>query len=386
MASEQLDPAIRAEYARQSAVNFAIAAWKVELEKSLDLLFSPYSLYRALAVLTVEVLPAFRDAFLATLRFPVSTLSINDFAAAVGDIAANLESHHDFILRDVNNVWINAASNISEARFSKSHEHLSVNVSTVTFPNPAIAVINRYIAQATDGMIPAAFTNDSLDADTAFLVTNALYLHGQWYEKFDSAHTRLEPFTCFDGSKITTQIMRGALKVSYAVNDFAQLVFLPYERSSCEFVAILPLKETEASFREALSSLDPSWFASSETAKVHLRLPKFRMMGSTLSFNTLAKELGLRDVFETDQQIFPELEGEPRLVMGDIKQQVVIDVDEAGTTAASITWHMAGKSRPPPVVQVDLDRPFAYLIRDHVTGTILIMGTYLDPTGHESSA
>jgi serpin B len=247
-------------------------------------------------------------------------------------------------------------------------------------------MINRYIAEATDGVIPAAFTNDSIDADTTFLITNVLYVHGQWDTKFDSAKTAVEPFTRFDGSKITTQMMRGELTVGYARNDFAQLVFLPYKNSSCEFVAILPQKETEAGFREALMALDPSWFDSSmsgaQSAKVHLGLPKFRMMGSTLSLKALAKELGLKGIFETDEEIFPELEGEPRLVMGDIKQQVRIDVNEAGTTVAAFAWLFGGKCRP---FDVDLNRPFAYLIRDHVTGTILLMGTYLDPTGHETS-
>jgi hypothetical protein len=106
MSSPRLDPDTLLRYSRQSAVEFALATWRALLATNLSILFSPCSLYRALAVQALEVLPKFRGVFLSTLRFPVTSLSIEDFAAAVGDVASNPESHQSFILRDVNNVWI----------------------------------------------------------------------------------------------------------------------------------------------------------------------------------------------------------------------------------------------------------------------------------------
>jgi serpin B len=308
-------------------------------------------------------------------------LPIDDFAAAVRDIASKLESRNTFVLRDVNNLWINAASNISETRFSTTQQLLSVDVSTVMFPNPAVDMINERIAAATDGMIPAALSTDSLEADSMLVFTNALYLHGQWVTKFDPKSTQVEQFTRFDGSAIETQIMHNYVEVPYVANDLVQLVFLPYTDSSCEFVAILPRNRTEADFRHALTAFDPSWLNSLEDARVHLRLPKFRVQGPTLSLNALAKELGLKEVFEAGARIFPQPEEEQRLEMGDIKQQVVIEVDEAGTRAAVFTLSVLMRGEPPEEVWVDLDRPFAYLIRNRATRTILLMGTYLDPTG-----
>jgi serpin B len=256
------------------------------------------------------------------------------------------------------------------------------------FPHPAIETINEHIKAATDGMIPAALSSDSIDGDVAFLITNALYLHGQWVMKFDSEATRMEPFTRFDGSTVKTQIMRAELQAPYSVNNLAQLVFLPYAQSSCEFVAILPSNNSEAGFRRALTAIDPSWLDSDRhgDAVIDLRLPKFRLMGPTLSLNELASELGLKEVFETQEPIFPQIEGEARLAMGEIKQQVVIEVDEVGTRIAELT-SFGGWARgpPPPVVRVNFDRPFAFVIRDQVTGTILLMGTYLDPTGQSTS-
>jgi serine protease inhibitor len=248
--------------------------------------------------------------FLSTLRFPDSNLSIDDFAAGVRDIASHLKSCQTFIVRDVHDIWINADFNIAENTFNTSRRLLSVGVSTVKFPRPAVDVINRHIADATDGMIPAAVDLGSVNPERPFLITNALYLHDRWFTEFDRAATRSEPFSRFDGSIITTQIMRAKLSVPLADNDLAQIVYLPYTDSSCEFVAILPTQKTEAGFRRTMLAFDPSWFDSREATVVHLRLPKFRVMGTTRSLNELVGDLGLKEVFESRECIFPHRDGE----------------------------------------------------------------------------
>jgi serpin B len=174
--------------------------------------------------------------------------------------------------------------------------------------------------------------------------------------------------------------MRAELTVSYAKNDLAELVFLPYDESSCEFIAILPRQRTEGGFREAMTALHPSWLSSGEYAHVHLRLPKFRATRPEWSFKAIAEGLGLKEVFETEENIFPQPEGERRMKLCDIKQQVVIEVDESGTRAAVAgIGAAAGKCAPLPKVRVNLDRPFAFLTRNRVTETILLIGTYLNP-------
>jgi hypothetical protein len=99
MWSGQVDSDTRRRYFRQSAVHFALAAWQCQVSHKLGLLFSPCSLYRALAVPTLEVLPKFRDIFLSTLRLPSANFSVDDMAAAVGDVASNLKSDGNKLAR-----------------------------------------------------------------------------------------------------------------------------------------------------------------------------------------------------------------------------------------------------------------------------------------------
>ena len=62
-----------------------------------------------------------------------------------------------------------------------------------------------------------------------------------------------------------------------------------------------------------------------------------------------------------------------------MKQKVRIDVTEKGTEFAAVTVvGMVTSAYPPttpPKVTVDVNRPFAYTIREATSGTILLLGT-----------
>jgi serpin B len=54
-----------------------------------------------------------------------------------------------------------------------------------------------------------------------------------------------------------------------------------------------------------------------------------------------------------------------------VKQKTFVDVNEEGTEAAAVTNVSLAASTPP---SLDVDRPFIFVIRDRISGTILFMG------------
>jgi serpin B len=54
-----------------------------------------------------------------------------------------------------------------------------------------------------------------------------------------------------------------------------------------------------------------------------------------------------------------------------VKQKAFVDVNESGTEAAAATNVVLVASTPP---SLDVDRPFIFVIRDRLSGTILFMG------------
>jgi serpin B len=57
-----------------------------------------------------------------------------------------------------------------------------------------------------------------------------------------------------------------------------------------------------------------------------------------------------------------------------------VAVDEEGTEAAAATAVMVGTTSMPVIdVQLTIDRPFIFIIRDTQTGSILFMGQVVNP-------
>jgi serpin B len=72
--------------------------------------------------------------------------------------------------------------------------------------------------------------------------------------------------------------------------------------------------------------------------------------------------------------------GSPELFVSDVIHKAFVSVDEAGTEAAAATAvPMELTAIPDPPVEVTLDRPFIFLIRDIETGAVLFVGRVLDP-------
>jgi serpin B len=72
--------------------------------------------------------------------------------------------------------------------------------------------------------------------------------------------------------------------------------------------------------------------------------------------------------------------GTRELFISEVVHKAFISVDEEGTEAAAATAViMPVLAAPSPAVEVTIDRPFIYMIRDLQTGTILFVGRILNP-------
>ena len=77
---------------------------------------------------------------------------------------------------------------------------------------------------------------------------------------------------------------------------------------------------------------------------------------------------------------FSGIDGTMNLFISDIFHKAFVSVDEAGTEAAAATAVIVGEtSVPPPPVEVTIDRPFIFLIRDIKTQAILFIGRIVNP-------
>ena len=69
------------------------------------------------------------------------------------------------------------------------------------------------------------------------------------------------------------------------------------------------------------------------------------------------------------------------MYISEVVHKAFVSVDEEGTEAAAATAViMKLTAMPEEPVEVKVDRPFIFLIRDIKTGTILFLGRIIDPS------
>ncbi|MDO8716037.1 MAG: serpin family protein, partial [Dehalococcoidales bacterium] len=118
---------------------------------------------------------------------------------------------------------------------------------------------------------------------------------------------------------------------------------------------------------------------SLQSARVTLMMPKFEF-NSDFGLKGTLSGMGMPVAF-TDKADFSGMTGTRELMISDVIHKAFVSVGEAGTEAAAATAVIVGVTSMPvdPPVQVTMDRPFIFLIRDIGTGTILFVGRVLNP-------
>jgi serpin B len=109
-------------------------------------------------------------------------------------------------------------------------------------------------------------------------------------------------------------------------------------------------------------------------------MPKFKVESSFSLVDALAA-LGMPSAF-SEAANFSGMDGTHELFITDVLHKAFVDVDEEGTEAAAATAVIVGlkSAMPQEPVEVTVDRPFMFLIRDMKTGTVLFVGRVMDPS------
>jgi serpin B len=112
---------------------------------------------------------------------------------------------------------------------------------------------------------------------------------------------------------------------------------------------------------------------------VVLTMPRFEFDSSFRLADTLA-DLGMPDAFSPGDADFSGMDGTRDLYIQDVLHKAFVSVDEAGTEAAAATAVVVGvTSAPAEPIEVTVDHPFIFVIRDVETGVILFVGRVVAP-------
>lgn len=247
----------------------------------------------------------------------------------------------------------------------------------VGFGDPAtLDAINGWVADATHGRIETIF--DELPANVLMVLLNAVYFQADWTHPFEKARTEAAPFTRPDGSTVTADLMYLEEELPVIGTKDMAMVDIPYAGEAFAMAVVLPAPDrTVADVLTKLWAGTWPWYeALWRTHHTILRLPRFEL-GWEANLNDPLGALGMTDAFDPVAADFSRLTPGGGVSLSLVKQKAWVKVDEEGTTAAAATGGFIEDAGP---AVITVDRPFLFLIRERLTGTILFMGVVNDPT------
>jgi len=238
----------------------------------------------------------------------------------------------------------------------------------------SLTAINGWVNSKTNGKIPSIL--DSIDSDLVMLLVNAIYFNGSWRTKFDAALTTDAQFQPSTGAAQAVRLMHRNGKIHYAETATYQAVDLPYGDSSFTMTVVLP-RQGQSVETVATSLTSATWETladSFEPTTVDLFLPKLKLSyGRQLKPDLQA--LGMRAAFEPNTADFTKMSTSRgrELYIKFVKQKTFVDVNEEGTEAAAVTGVGIGVTSVPLTVTMRVDRPYIFLLRERLSGTVLFM-------------
>ncbi len=256
-----------------------------------------------------------------------------------------------------------------------------------TAAEDARRTINEWVAGQTEDKITDLIPQGALDALTRLVLVNAVYLDATWASPFEKDSTYDGSFTTLAGATVTTPMMSQTTGFAYGKGDGWQAVQLPYavddpSRGELAMLVIVPDQGRFAEVESRLPSglVDLAAATLTQAGDVQLTLPKFEFRTQAGLAGAL-KDLGMEQAFDPAAADFSGMTGQERLFIGDVIHEAYIAVDEEGTEAAAATAViMRATSMPMPSLQLTVDRPFLFALRDTDTGAILFLGRVTDPT------
>jgi serpin B len=118
-------------------------------------------------------------------------------------------------------------------------------------------------------------------------------------------------------------------------------------------------------------------------SEVALSMPKFEFRTQAGLADAL-KAMGMATAFDSDAADFSGMTKQEKLFISDVIHEAYIAVDEKGTEAAAATaviMRTAAAPMPTEMIELRIDRPFLFALRDRDTGAVLFLGRVTDPTG-----
>ena len=233
--------------------------------------------------------------------------------------------------------------------------------------------IAGWLNQNTGGLLSQETREIQTEVDNLLRLYNTIYYKSSWRDAFESSQTKQDTFTAANGAKQKTEFMHRTESGSYRKGE--GYTAAPRSLNDGRMVFVLPdegvTPESLLQRQGFLTELTGDYNA----AELVWSVPKFDVKSST-GLNEALRSLGVTDAFDGTKADFTPLTDNGAAV-DSVMQAARVKIDEDGVEAAAYTEIVANDSAMmeiPPTVEMELDRPFLFVIFDY-NNVPLFVGT-----------
>jgi len=361
-------------------LTFKLFSEILKKQHSENIFISPASLAIALNIVYNGAGGETQEAIAKTLELQGTNLQ--EINQANADLKASLNNPDPKVqLSIANSLWTKESIPFKPEFLQIIQNFYQAEVKNLNFSNPtAPSMINNWVNQSTNGKIDKIV--DVIEPNTTFILLNAIYFKGNWTEQFPKEATQLRPFTLLDGTQKQHPMMRHQDSASfpYYENELFQAVSLPYGEGRMSMYIFLPNQGVSLkTFYEKLNAENwQQWMNQfnnfdNSGGGVLISLPRFKLEYA-IDLKDALKALGMEIAF-TKEANFSGMTSSS-VSIDKIKHKTFVEVNEEGTEAAAVTEVSGVRSGP---IEMNVNRPFFFAIRDNQTGSILFVGSIVEP-------
>ena len=333
--------------------------------------YSPISLYAALAMLTEvtsgdtkqQVMDLLAADDTETLRQQIKDLWIGVYT---DDDQSVCRLANGAFLRENADVKQEAVDALADWYYASSYR---VPMGT----EEADKAIAGWLNQNTGGLLSEETGNIRTDGNDLLRLYNTIYYKSSWRDAFESSRTKQDTFTAANGAKQKTEFMHRTERGSYRKGE--GYTAAPRSLNDGRMVFVLPdegvTPESLLQRQGFLAELTGDYNA----AELVWSVPKFDVKSST-ELNEMLQSLGVADAFDMAEADFTPLTDNGAF-LSSAMQAARVKIDEEGVEAAAYTEIVCADSammEVPPTVEMELDRPFLFVIFDY-NNVPLFVGT-----------
>lgn len=246
--------------------------------------------------------------------------------------------------------------------------------------------INTWTREHTQGLVKD-FLQQPMSETARLALLNTLYLEADWWSSFEGYATQEQTWYREDGGEKQADTMhKGLTHFDYVADADMDGVILPFQGEELVFLAIRP--QAEQTVRELYKQLTPGQIsdllAGREERLMNVSLPKFTV-SCDQELDDLLQNMGVERAFDPVQADFSGLgadeKGQP-VYIALVRQKALIELSEDGVKAGAATiveMRAGGGMYAEEPLEMNLDRPFVYMILDLETQVPLFVGIMDDP-------